>query len=112
ENSALPSTASQVTSNNVQGATGPRGGTVGGGGIDTLNGDLTLNRVSVVGNQAFGGPSSTGGRFGPAGGGGLYLVHVDTTARGATLTNSVVADNSVQYSAGNGTLPGGGGRGI
>jgi hypothetical protein len=82
-----------------------------GGGLQTNDVDITLQRVSVIANIAKGG-NGTNGTSGVAGG-GIALTHFQPGYGQAQITNAVVADNQVQLGSGpNSPFTGGGGGGI
>lgn len=90
-----------------------RGGIGAGGGFNTFNATVTLDRVWVLDNLARGGdgPSQMdNGDRGQVGGGGGYFEVSSTTYSGAiNISNSVFADNSVELGNGHGASGGGGG---
>jgi hypothetical protein len=99
----------------IQGGSGQnpdtRGGLAGGGAIETLNSNLNLDQVQIINNKVVGGAGTV--NAGSPGGGGLYLTRLGTSAANtATIVNTVVADNTVQFGASGNTNVGGGGGGI
>jgi hypothetical protein len=99
----------------IQGGSGTnsttRGGLAGGGGIETLNSNLSLNQVQVINNKVIGGAGTV--NAGSPGGGGLYLTRINSSAANTvSIVNTVVADNTVQFGASGNTNVGGGGGGI
>lgn len=79
-----------------------------GGGILTFNSNVVLDRVSVLDNLAKGGDGQS--YQGSAGGGGIAVIGSDngSTYR-ATLLNSVIAGNRVEFGSGPTPIGGGGG---
>ena len=98
-----------VRDNMARGGAAINGWLGNGGGVEAIEAEVHLDRVSIVHNRAIGGTGSSGTR-GAAGGGGI-----NSTAIGGSftpvlmITNSVVADNSVEE--GPGAIPAGGGAG-
>jgi hypothetical protein len=99
----------------IQGGSGNNsdtlGGLAGGGGIETLNSNLSLNQVQVINNKVIGGAGTV--NAGSPGGGGLYLTRINSSAANTvSIVNTVVADNTVQFGTSGNTNVGGGGGGI
>ncbi|MDB5349807.1 MAG: Fibronectin type domain protein [Planctomycetota bacterium] len=94
--------------NVAQGGNGHTGGLAGGGAIETHNASLVLDRSRVVANVSRSGSSTNGGPVGSGGGGGLFLT-LFTGTTSTTITNTVVADNTVVDGQGTGNDGGGGG---
>jgi hypothetical protein len=72
-----------------------------GGGIAVMNGSpgwigsLTLNRVSVIGNEARGGgASSSSGTGGGAFGGGIFVEGMNGTLASLTMTDGLIKNNT------------------
>jgi hypothetical protein len=92
EDAILSLTNAAVRGNVVAGS--GSAGQQGGGGIGSINSQLTLDQVQVINNTV----TSTGA---PASGGGLYVgysskVLVSGNPGDVNMTNTVVADNTVQ----------------
>ncbi|MBN1658380.1 MAG: hypothetical protein JXA93_08270 [Anaerolineae bacterium] len=111
EHSNLTIYDSIVRENVARGGDAHDGGLAGGGGIDAHNTTVSIHRAQIVGNLAQGGSSTGGGKAGGPGGGGLYLVRF-TGEDTATISNSIIAANEVQFGAAGSTLGGGGGAGL
>ena len=98
-----------VRDNTARGGAAINGWLGNGGGVEAIEAEVHLDRVSIVHNRAIGRTGSSGTR-GAAGGGGI-----NSTAIGGSftpvlmITNSVVADNGVEE--GPGAIPAGGGAG-
>lgn len=101
-------TNATLTHNVARAGDAANGGIAGGGGLESIHADVTLNRVIVTNNQSLGGDGSSS--QGPAGGGGLYLQNIFDNTASATLENVIVADNVA--AVGSGSIVGGGGGGI
>ncbi len=98
--------------NAVTGATGYQGGQAGGGVIETANCVVNINRAVMIGNTVVTGSTSggTNGTAGPGGGGAVYLTKFDTTAAAtSSITNAVIAGNSVKIGTASNNKGGGGG---
>jgi len=94
--------------NLAQGGNAKNGYLGNGGGLETINASVTIDRVFIIDNVARGGNGTTGVK-GPAGGGGINSTW--TTGDRATLvvSNSIIADNLA--AEGQGTITSGGGGG-
>jgi hypothetical protein len=102
---------SYVFGNTAQAGNASTGGFGAGGGVMVFNSPATIERVQLIANSAVGGSTTGGGGAGPAGGGGLYLWRARTDINpSVSVTNAIIADNSVAL--GSGSVPGGGGGGI
>jgi hypothetical protein len=100
-----------IRNNIIQGGSGQNGGLAGGGGVEILNSNLSLNQVQVINNTVLGGNGA--GNAGSPGGGGLYLTRLGSTAATTvSLLNTVVADNTVGFAGGGSRAVGGGGGGL
>jgi hypothetical protein len=94
-----------IANNLAKGGNGFIGGSAGGGGIETDNSDLILERVRVVNNRAVAGSrTSPSGVFGAPTGGGIYSFRVGGVDAplplgSVSLTNVVVAGNRVELPA-------------
>jgi hypothetical protein len=92
--------------NVVQGGNGgTKGGLAAGGAIQSQNSTVVIDRSRVVGNST---QSGNGATVGDTNGGGLYFVRNAGNAT-ATITNTVIADNSLKLGTGNSGMGGGGG---
>lgn len=79
-----------------------------GGGIASMNANVTLERVEVIANEARGGSGTVYG--GAVSGGGVATVAVTSARRQVRIANTIIADNYAQVGAG--PLVGGGGGGL
>ena len=103
---------SVLQENLAQGGSGTTDGWLGnGGGIESLNSSLTLDRVQVIDNSALGGDGSPAGYMGAAGSGGVHLVRRKDFNTITSISNCVVADN-LSATGSVGAVRGGGGAGI
>ena len=113
ENSTLSSADSLIQSNAARGAASASGGFAAGGGVLLFNSDGVIDRSRIIANRATGGNSAPGQFTGTGGGGGLYLWRSDLSVTIGTIpvTNTVIADDTVELGQG-GINPGGGGGGL
>ena len=79
-----------------------------GGGVCSMNGNATLERVEVIANESRGGAGVVYG--GAVSGGGVATVSVTSVRRQVQIANTIIADNHAQV--GSGPLVGGGGGGL
>lgn len=112
ENGTLTVLDSVLRHNLVRGGDGANGALSAGGGIDAHNSSLFLERVQVIANTSRGGNAyNASGNAGSPGGGGIYIA--DFTGNSVVrITNSVIANNSVEFGDVGSTLVGGGGGGL
>ena len=102
---------STISNNTTQAGNAATGGYGAGGGVLIFNSPATIDRVQLIANSVVGGSTTGGGGAGPAGGGGLLLWRSRTNVNPAvSVTNAIIADNSVAL--GSGAVPGGGGGGV
>lgn len=80
-----------------------------GGGLQSDDSNVALDRVHVINNVARGG--NGGVNLGPAGGGGLAFTHFDPVFGNVIINNTIIADNRAELGI-TGTLSGGGGGGL
>jgi hypothetical protein len=83
-----------INGNVSSGGTAQNAGIVGGGAIHANNnGQLTIERSSIVNNSAIGGSSTNGGSTGLGYGGGMYIFASKGGASNTNIINSVIAGN-------------------
>ena len=113
EDSTLSIADSLIQSNAARGAASVNGGFAAGGGVLLFNSDGAIDRSRIIANRVTGGNSAAGQFTGTGGGGGLYLWRSDPSVTIGTIpvTNTVIADNTVELGQG-GNNPGGGGGGL
>jgi hypothetical protein len=87
-----------IIQNEAAGGSGSTGGGAKGGGVASFRATLNLDRVQLIANGSQGGTGSATG--GEAAGGGAMIEHPD--ADGSVLSNTVVADNTVDGGSGGG----------
>jgi hypothetical protein len=102
-------TDADIRGNVAQGGMGQDGGYGSGGGVETNDSNMILNRVWLVDNRASGGNGSH--KQGPAGGGGGSFQRLDSRDISSYIafTNTVIADNLAAVGSGNAVGGGGGG---
>lgn len=108
ELASLSLSDSIIQQNEALGGDGVIGGLGIGGGVESINSDVTLDRVYLIANIARGGNGSS--EAGAAGGGGAGMGRFQGATK-VKIINSVIADNLVAMGA-TGALPGGGGGGL
>lgn len=99
----------EVRGNTSLGGAADNGGLGSGGGLTSFDGDVVLDRVALIDNQATGGDGVS--TKGSPGGGGAYFERAFDPAVTATVRNSIIADNRVALGAGSASF-GGGGAGL
>jgi len=102
---------SYVANNIAMAGDAAQGGNAAGGGIDSADSDVTIERTSIVSNRAIGGNSVTG-NAGPGAGGGLYIFADRPGSFYANIENVIVAENFAAQGSGVTSLGNGGGGGL
>ena len=111
ENGSFSLTVAKIKGNQAVGGVARIGGASMGGGIMTNSSATTINRAWVIANKAKSGGSSASYQAGTVGGGGGNFTHWGTSGvYNTSITNSVFADNTVEYGT-PGSIVGGGGGG-
>ena len=100
--------------NEALGGNGWRGGHGFGGAVLADSCKVTAERLYAIGNNAQSGDSSGASDTASVAGGGLYLTtfHAGTIEASVSITNAILADNSVEFGYPNYSPDGGGGSGM
>jgi hypothetical protein len=111
EKATLELIDADLRQNLAQGGQAQNGYLGNGGGLEAIDSDVTLDRVTIIGNTARGGDGTTGDK-GAAGGGGINSTWISSgyDAR-LSISNSIIANNVAEMGAGV-NVTGGGGGGI
>lgn len=110
ENGSINLTDAKIKENQALGGVARVGGASMGGGIMTNSSTTTINRAWVIANKAKSGGSSASYQAGTVGGGGGNFTHWGTSGViNTSITNSVFADNTVEYGTPGAVVGGGGG---
>jgi len=103
---------SQINNNLAKAGSGINGGFGAGGGILVNSTPAMISSIELIGNSAQGGDGNSG-HAGGGGGGGLYLWSTySNPIPHSTITNSIIAENSVSMGPLGDSYFGGGGGGI
>ena len=101
----------EIRDNLAQGGNAANGWLGSGGGIKAMNSTVTIERSTIIKNTARGG-NGTSGDKGAAGGGGVDVTWYYSTIKSIlNMSNTIVAENSVEQGMGT-TITGGGGGGL
>ena len=100
--------------NEALGGNAWRGGHGFGGAVLVDSSKITAERLYAIGNEARSGDSSGASDTASVAGGGLYLTtfHAGAIEAGVSITNAILADNSVEFGYPNYSPEGGGGGGM
>src|SRR5205085_1187293 len=113
EKSSLVLVDGRLEGNRAQGGNGKNLTQVGsiaqGGAMETLNANVTLDRVIVAGNEARGGNGDVFGGVAQGGGAAMILGAFEGAPREVTIRNTVVANNALSRGTGRLVIGGGGG---
>jgi hypothetical protein len=111
EKATLELIDADLRQNLAQGGQAQNGYLGNGGGLEAIDSDVTLDRVTIIGNTARGGDGTSGDK-GAAGGGGINSTWISSgyDAR-LSISNSIIANNVAEMGAGV-NVTGGGGGGI
>ena len=88
------------------------GGKTAGGGFDSVDSQVTIDRSQFINNSIIGGSTIGTGYSGNGSGGGLFIWALRDSMPQATLTNVVIADNYANQGSGSNTTWHGGGGGL
>jgi hypothetical protein len=119
QSSSLHVSDSDIVQNYALGGNAFEGGLARGSGVSMNDAPVTLDRVLLIANDAFGGDGAAGnggcdageGKRGAADGGGATLTRYLGSVIPVTLRNTIVADNRSHMGT-TGCEPGGGGGGL